>query len=93
MLQLNGCKIEGEGYSLNEGVTEPEEIFIEGNPKKYYKIEIRPSKNEFGISVNADGIDTDSSIIATVDAEAFGPNALNLSGTTDPNITDVKLNN
>lgn len=91
-LLLDGTTLDGEGYSLNEG-SQIEETFTKGAPMKFQRIEIRPSKNLFGITVDASGIDTDGSIIATIDAESFGPNSNNESGTTDPNIIDVILNN
>ena len=90
-LTLDGCKLDGEGFSLNEGA-QLEEVFTKGAPLKFQRVEIRPTDNNFGIVVNADGIDTDGSIIATIDAEAFGPNANNASGTTQPNIIDIIVN-
>lgn len=92
ILLLDGCSIEGEGFSLNDGA-EWEEVFIEGDPKKFQKIDIRPKKNLFGIAVNADGADVDTSIVATFDAKAMSPNVMNQSGTTDPDIIEVDLNN
>lgn len=92
VLLLDRVTIEGEGFSLSPD-GEAEEVFIEGNPKKFVKIPIRPQKNLFGIAVNSDGADLDSSIIATFDFNSIGPNANNASGTTDHDLIEVKLDN
>jgi len=89
-LTLDGCTLDGEGYTINEGA-QFEDLFTKGAPLKFQKVEIRPTQNNFGIVVNAQGIDTDGSMIATIDAEAFGPNANNASGTTQPNIINIKV--
>lgn len=89
ILLLDGAQIEGEGFSLNEGA-EWKETFIEGNPKKFWEIEIRPSTNLDGISATAAGADSDSSMLITVDAGAFSPNASNM-GSADPDIVQVTI--
>lgn len=76
---LDGFMIEGEAFSMNEGA-EWEEMFTAGNPKKYYKLEIRPSKTVGATGATAAGADTTSSIIVSVDAAAFGPNAGSIPG-------------
>jgi hypothetical protein len=89
-LLCNGCMIEGEGFSIDDGAGW-EETFIAGNPKKFQKIEIRPSQNIYGISATAAGADTDTSMLITLDAGAFSPNAGNVGG-TDPDIIQVLIN-
>ncbi len=90
-LIMDSCQVETEFFSLNEGA-EPEEVFTEGNPKKFIKIDICPAKNLHTLTVNANGLDTDSSLIATIDAQAMGPNANNSSGTEDADIIEIVLN-
>jgi hypothetical protein len=90
MLLLDGTMIEGEGFSLDEGA-EWEKTFIEGNPKKFHKINIRPARNLDGISQDVDGFTDDATMITTLDAQAMGPNAGN-AGSTEPNIITVTIN-
>lgn len=91
MLLLDGTKIEGEGFSINDGA-DWEETFIQGNPKKFQKIDIRPSLNIDGISVGVAGTeDGDTSMMISLDAAAFGPNAGN-AGSPDPDIITVTIN-
>lgn len=90
MLLLDGTMIEGEGFSLDEGA-EWEKTFIEGNPKKFHKINIRPSRNLDGISEDIGGFTDDTSMMTTLDAQAMGPNAGN-AGSTEPNIITVTIN-
>lgn len=73
-LLMDGCQIENEGFSIDEGAAF-EEMFTPGNPKKYQKVEIRPTSSMDAVGVTAAGADTDSSMIISVDAAAFGPNA------------------
>jgi len=73
-LLLDGTMIEGEGFSMNEGA-EWEEIFTPGAPMKMRQIEIRPSKSFSGTGATAGGVDTNSSMLISVDATAFAPNA------------------
>lgn len=89
-LLCDGCMIEGEGYSIDEGASW-EETFIPGNPKKFQKIEIRPSQNVYGISATATGTDTDTAMMITLDAGAFGPNIGNTGG-QDPDIIQITIN-
>lgn len=91
ILLLDDTKIDGVNYSLDEGA-EWEETFIEGNPKKYWKINIRPSQNIDGISVTATGISSDTTMFATADANAFGPNANNATNIPDADIISIKIN-
>lgn len=90
ILLLTGTMIEGEGFSIDEGAGW-EETFIAGNPKKFQKIDIRPSQNIYGISATAAGADADTSMLITIDQGAFSPNAGNVGGIT-PDIIQVKIN-
>ncbi len=87
-LLLDGCMIEGEGYSMDEGA-EWEEMFTPGNPKKYQKIAIRPSSVANATGATAAGADTDSSMIISTDALYFGPNDGSVPG--DSQIIDVTI--
>ena len=78
-LLMDGCQIEGEGFSIDEGAAF-EEVFTPGNPKKYQKVEIRPTNSMDGVGVTAAGADTDSSMIISVDATGFGPNDGSIPG-------------
>lgn len=73
-LLMDGCMIEGEGFSIDEGAAF-EEMFTPGNPKKYQKVEIRPTNSMDGVGATAAGADSDSSMIISVDALGFAPNA------------------
>ena len=90
-LLLDGAKLDGEAFCLDEGA-QFEEVFTKGAPMKFQKVDIRPVNNNTGISTTADGIDTDGSIIATIDAESFGPNANNASGSTNTDIIRITVN-
>jgi hypothetical protein len=81
-LLLDGCMIEGEAYSLNEGA-EWEEIFTPGAPKKMQKIEIRPASTQNATGATASGADLDASMIITTDATYFGPNDGSVSGSNE----------
>lgn len=87
IMLLNSVAIEGIDYSLDEGA-EWEETFTPGNPKKYWKAEIRKTSNIDGIQANASGIDTDVSMMVTMDANVVGPNAMN-EGTQEPDIIQI----
>lgn len=91
MLQLDGCKLDGEGYTLN-GETEIETIFFEGAPKKFHRIPVRPTVNLMGNSGDNGVVDTDSSIITTINLQSVDPNADNESGTTDVDLLDILVN-
>jgi len=91
-LLMDETKVDGEGFSLNEGA-EWETVFTKGAPKKLQKIEIRPSRNVDGISVTAAGIDLDNSLIVSVNPQSFGPNVTNASGTTDTDLIEITINN
>lgn len=73
-LLLDSCMIEGEKFSMNESA-EWEEIFTVGSPKKYNRIEIRPSVTSNATGATNAGLDQTSSILVSVDAAAFAPNA------------------
>lgn len=92
ILLLDGSMIEGEAFSLDENA-EWDETFIEGSPKKYWTIDIRPAKNQFGTTLNADGADATATMIITTQARYFGPNADNDSNTTDTDIIEIEVNN
>lgn len=87
-LLLDGCKIEGEGYSLNESA-EWEEIFTPGAPKKMQKIEIRPSSTANATGATPTGVDTSAAMIISTDALYFGPNSGNIPG--DSQIINVTI--
>lgn len=91
IMLLDEVYIEGEQFTINEG-SEWDTITVEGSPKKYQKIEIRPAVNQFGIAVNAGGIVNNVAMLVTVDAAAFGPNAGNASGSVSPDIIEVNIN-
>lgn len=87
-LLLDGCMIEGEGFSMDEGA-EWEEIFTPGAPKKMQKIAIRPSSTANATGATATGADTDSSMIISTDALYFGPNDGSIPG--DSEIINVTI--
>jgi len=87
-LLLDGCVIEGEAYSMNDGA-EWEEIFTPGNPKKFNKIDIRPSVAMNATDATAAGADIDASMIMTTDAIYFGPKDGNIPG--DSEIINVTI--
>jgi hypothetical protein len=58
---------------------------------KYNKIEIRPTTNLSGINVIAAGVDTDSSLIVSVNPQSFGPNITNASGTTETDLINIQV--
>jgi hypothetical protein len=88
LLLLDDCKLDGEGFTLNEGA-ELDYIFTKGAPKKIGKLEIRPKNNRSSISVTTEGIDEDNSMIVSVSPGAFGPNITNQSGTADTELIDI----
>lgn len=89
-LRLDGCEIDGEGFSANPG-SEMERVFTKGAPKKIYMQEIRPTVNRLSTVVNA-GVDTDAGFMIRVDAVGFGPNIENSSGSADPVLVDIEIN-
>jgi hypothetical protein len=92
MLLMDGCTLDGEGFTLNEGA-QFEEVFTEGSPLKMQKIDIRPTKNLNGINVIAAGVDSDSSLIVSVNPQSFGPNVSNSSGTTETDLINITVGN
>jgi hypothetical protein len=90
IMLLDTVFIEGVQYSLDDGA-EWEEDFIQGNPKKFWKTTIRLAKNIDGVASTASGVSTDTSMVVTVDANAFGPNANNAANTTDAEIINVTI--
>jgi hypothetical protein len=89
MLLMDGCTLDGEGFSLNDGA-ELEEVFTKGAPKKFQKIEIRPSKNKTGINTTPSGVfSDDSSLIVSVNPQSFGPNITNSSGITETDLINI----
>lgn len=89
MLLMDGCTLDGEGFSINDGA-ELEEVFTKGAPKKFQKIEIRPSKNKSGINTTPSGVfSDDSSLIVSVNPQSFGPNITNSSGTTETDLINI----
>lgn len=88
ILGLDTVDIDGIGYTLDEGA-EWEKTTWKGNPKKYWKTTIRPSKNIDGIAVSASGV-SDTNVIISVDSNLFGPNGQNLGG-QNPNITNLEI--
>jgi len=91
MLLMDGCMLDGEGYSLNDGA-DIEQVFTQGAPMKYNKVEIRPTKNDVSLNVVASGVDTDSSLIVSVNPQSFGPNITNASGTTETDLINIQTN-
>ena len=91
MLLLDGLTLDGEAYSLNDGAEMQDQFITDEVPKTFKKIDIRPKNNLFGISVTAGEVDTDASLLVTVDAGAFGPNDDNESGTTAPDIININV--
>lgn len=90
MLLLDNCRLDGEGFSLNDGAELQDQFLTKGAPKTFKKVEIRPKDNLNGIVVEAGVIDDDASMFVSVDAGAFGPNDDNESGTTAPDIIEIK---
>lgn len=78
-LLMDGCVIEGEGFSIDEGAAF-EEVFTPGNPKKYQKVDIRPTSSMDGVGATAAGADSDASMIISTDATYFGPNDGSIPG-------------
>jgi hypothetical protein len=89
-LLCDGCILDKEGFGRDINA-KWEETFIAGSPLRTRTIQIRPTTNKSGTAINADGIDSSSSIIISMDVESFGPNSDNASGTASPNITDITL--
>lgn len=89
ILLLDGAMIDGEGFSLDDGA-KWEKTFIEGSPKRYHKIAIRPSRSLDGISMDIGGFVEDAAMATTLDAQYMGPNAGNM-GSAQPIITEVTI--
>jgi hypothetical protein len=87
ILLLDGCMIEGEGFSISEGA-EWEYDSVAGNPKMFPYINIRPTNNLSGVTSTITGL-PDASMLITVDATVFGPNAYNESQGTEPDIISI----
>lgn len=81
-LLMDGCIIENEGFSIDEGASF-EEMFTPGNPKKYQKVEIRPTSSMDAVGATASGADLDASMIITTDATYFGPNDGSIPGSNE----------
>jgi hypothetical protein len=82
LLLLDGCSIDGEKFSMNEGA-EWEEMFTPGAPKKMIKIDIRPSSTMNATGATATGADPNASMIISTDALYFGPNSGNIPGNSE----------
>lgn len=91
ILLCDGCMNEGQGYGIDENSADWEAARQNGNPKSYQKIEIRLTNRLDGVGATATGADTDTSMLITLDAGAFAPNAGNVGG-TDPDIIQVQIN-
>lgn len=90
VLLLDGLKIEGKAFSLDENAKlEPEKTI--GQNKQYWKTIIRPSKVNYGLNAGLNGIDGDSSMAVTLDASVFGANNGNTSGTIPSDIISVTI--
>ena len=90
IMLLDTVFIEGIQYSLDKGA-EWEEDFIPGNPKKYWKTIIRRAQNIDGTISTAAGVSGDTSMVVTVDANAFGPNANNASDIANAEIIEITV--
>lgn len=89
-LMMDGAMLDGEGFSLSEGA-EPEEVFAKGAPMKIYSLDIRPSTANQSLNVALGAIDTDNSLIVSVNPQSFGPNITNSSGTTSVALIDITV--
>lgn len=89
-LLMDGCSLDGEGFTMNDGA-EWQEVFVKGSPRKLQAIDIRPNLNNSSIVVVAAGVDTDSSLIVTVNPQSFGPNITNSSGTTETDLIEITV--
>lgn len=90
ILVLDGTTLDGEGFTFDEGA-EWDEVRQDGAPMKFHSTTIRPTQNLNGLIVTANGGAEDSSMIVTVNALAFGPNAYNDSLGTEPDIIAITL--
>lgn len=88
LLLLDGAMLDGEGFTLNEGA-ELEQVFTKGAPMKLQRVEIRPSTAITGINVALGQLDTDNSLIVSVNPQSFGPNITNASGTTETDLIGI----
>ena len=89
-LLLDGCTLDGEGFSIDDGA-QFEEVFTKGAPMKFQRIDIRPTVNNSAISVIAGQVDQDSSMIVSVKAQSFGPNVSNESETTENDLVNIVI--
>lgn len=90
ILGLDGTRLDGEGFTFDEGA-EWDEIRQDGAPMKFHSTTIRPTENLNGIVVAATSLPNDTSMLATMDAIAMGPNAYNESLGTEPDIIQILL--
>ncbi len=91
ILLCDGCLMEGQGVSINEGETEWELGRPVGSPKAYPKIEVRPTNRLDGVGATAAGADSSAAMLITLDQGGFSPNAGNAGG-TDPDIIQIQIN-
>jgi hypothetical protein len=72
MLLLSDCTIDGIGYARNlEAKFEAQST--SGNPKRWWAIEIRESKNRDGITLTTDGVlDENLTVVYNINTKAFG---------------------
>lgn len=80
---LNSVNIDEIGYTRN-GDSKWEAVSNPGNPKKYWSLEVRKSKNRDGITLSIDGeLDAGLSVIYNVNTKGFG------DGPSEDNIVQV----
>lgn len=89
-LMMDGATLDGEGFTLDDGA-DPDEVFTKGAPMKLYSLDIRPTTAKVSHSVVAGVIDTDSSMIVSVNPQSFGPNITNSSGTTSTDLIEITV--
>lgn len=90
ILLLDGTSLDGDGFTFDEGA-EWDEVRQDGAPMKFHSTTIRPTANLNGVIATANNGPEDSSMIVTLDGNAFGPNAYNLSLGTEPDIISITL--
>lgn len=74
IMLLGNVLIDGKAFT-RETDAKWEVKEVEGWPKKYWSIDIRPAFNEDGISFNQDGsLNTDTVVTSTIDLSAFSNN-------------------
>lgn len=83
VMLLNSVNIDEIGYTRN-GDSKWEAVSNPGNPKKYWSLEVRKSKNRDGITLSIDGeLDAGLSVIYNVNTKGFG------DGPSEDNIVQV----